>query len=62
MRGKAKPSSSPIHHSTTEESSMRHMTATLALVLGLVASPFAFAQQGERQIALKEVVYKDGKI
>jgi len=45
---------------------MRHMTATLALVLGLISSPLAFAQQGERQIALKDgstlVVFKDGKM
>lgn len=45
---------------------MRYMTATMALVMGLVASPLAFAQQSERQIALKDgstlVVYKDGKM
>jgi len=45
---------------------MRYMTATLALVLGLIASPLAFAQQDERQIAMKDgstlVVYKDGKM
>jgi hypothetical protein len=42
------------------------MTATTALVLGLIASPLAFAQPGERQIALKDgstlVVFKDGKM
>jgi len=45
---------------------MRHMTATLALLLGLIASPLAIAQQGERTIALKDgntlVVFKDGKM
>lgn len=45
---------------------MRYRTATLALVMGLIASPLVLAQEGERKIPLKDgstlVVFKDGKM
>lgn len=44
---------------------MRYRTATMALVLGLIASPLAFAQQDAKQIALKDgrtlLVFPGGK-
>lgn len=45
---------------------MRYRTATLALVMGLIASPLVLAQEGEKKIPLKDgstlVVFKDGKM